>query len=63
LDHSEEVRGELVISSGDATVVLQLGEEALDEVALAVEPIAEARPRPVRVGLQGLVTHDISASR
>jgi hypothetical protein len=38
LDLGEEVFGVLVISGGDAAEVLQLGEEALDEVALAVEP-------------------------
>lgn len=41
LDHGEEVFGQLVISGGDPTEVLQLGEEALDQVALSVEPRAE----------------------
>jgi len=39
LDHGEEVGGELVVTvtGGDTAKVLQLGEEALDEVTLAVE--------------------------
>jgi len=48
LDHGEEVGGELVVAGGDPAEVLQLGEEALDEVALAVEALAEAwLPAPV----------------
>ena len=43
MDHGEEVSGELVVAGGDAAEVLQLGEEPLDQVALAVEPLAEAR--------------------
>src|SRR5215831_16570978 len=51
LDHSEEVGGELVVTGGDTAEVLQLGEEALDEVTLAVEPPAEAGfPAPVALG-------------
>ena len=42
LDHSEEVCGELVVAGGDTAEVLQLGEEALDQVALAIEALAEA---------------------
>lgn len=42
MDHSEEVGGELVVTGCDATEVLQFGEEPLDQVALAVEPLAEA---------------------
>jgi hypothetical protein len=42
LDHSEEVGGELVVTGGDTAVVLQLGEEALDEVTLAVVEFAES---------------------
>ena len=51
MDHSEEVGGELVVTGGDTAEVLQLGEEALDEVTLAVEPPAEAGfPAPVALG-------------
>jgi len=51
LDHGEKVGGELVVAGGDTAEVLQLGEEALDEVALAVEPLAEAGfPAPVALG-------------
>jgi hypothetical protein len=48
LDHSQEVGGELVVARGNATEVLQLGEEALNQIALAVEPLTEAGlPAPV----------------
>lgn len=48
MDHGEEVGGELVVAGGDAAEVLQLGEEPFDQVALSVEPFAEARfPAPV----------------
>jgi hypothetical protein len=43
LDHGEEVVGQLVVANGNAAEMLQPGEEALDEVALAIEPLAEAR--------------------
>ena len=43
MDHSEEVGGELVVARGYTAEVLQLGEEALDEVAFTVESLAEAR--------------------
>jgi hypothetical protein len=40
--------GELVVAGRDAAKVLQLGEEPLDQVALAVESLAEARlPAPI----------------
>jgi hypothetical protein len=42
LDHGEEVGGDLVIAGGDPAEVLQLREEPLDQVALAVESLAEA---------------------
>ena len=46
--HGEEVGGELVLSGGDTTEVLQLGEEALNQVTLVVEMLAEAGfPTPV----------------
>jgi uncharacterized protein len=51
LDHGEEVGGELVVAGSDAAEVLQLREEALDQVALAVEALAEAGvPAPVALG-------------
>ena len=51
MNHGKEVGGEFVVSSGDTAEVLQLGEEALDEVALAVETLAEARfPFPIGFG-------------
>jgi hypothetical protein len=51
LDHGEEVGGELVVASSDAAEVLQLREEALDQVALAVEALAEAGfSAPVALG-------------
>lgn len=42
MDHGEEIFGELVVSGGDTAEVLELAEEALDEVAFAVETLAEA---------------------
>ena len=51
MDHGEEVGSELVVAGGNAAEVLQLGEEALDQVALAIEPLAEARlPLAVALG-------------
>lgn len=41
LDHGEEVFGEFVVAGRDAAEVLQLGEEALDQVPLAIKPCAE----------------------
>ena len=35
--HGKGVDGELVVADGDAAEVLQLGEEPLDEFALAME--------------------------
>lgn len=43
LDHGEEVFGQFVVAGGNPAEVLQLGEEALDQVPLAVEPSAEVR--------------------
>ena len=37
LDASEEISSEFVVARGDGTKVLQFIEEALDEIALAVE--------------------------
>lgn len=51
LDHGEEVGSELVVAVGDTAEVLLLGEEPLNQVALAVEPLAEAGlPAPVALG-------------
>jgi hypothetical protein len=41
LDHGEEVGGELVVAGSDAAEVLQLREEALDQIPLPVEALAE----------------------
>lgn len=38
LDHPQEVLRPLVVSGDDASEVLELGEEALDQVALTIEP-------------------------
>jgi len=46
LNHGEEVLRQFVITGGNASEVFQLGEEALDQVALAVEPCAEVGFRP-----------------
>ena len=51
MDHSEEVGGELVVAGCNAAEVLQLGEEPLDQITLAVEAIAKAGlPAPVALG-------------
>lgn len=50
MDHGEEVFGQLVVAGGNPAEVLELGEEALDQVPLAVEPRAEVRFCPA-VGL------------
>ena len=42
MDHREEVLSELVVTGGDAAEVLQLAEEALYQVALTIEHLAEA---------------------
>ena len=48
MEHSQEVGGELVVASGNATEVLQLGKKALNQIALPVEPLPEAGlPAPV----------------
>lgn len=43
MDHGEEVLGQLVVTGGNPAEVLQLGEEALDQVPLTIEPSAEVR--------------------
>jgi hypothetical protein len=43
LGHGKEVLREFVIAGGDAPEVLELAEEALDQIAFAVEHLAEAR--------------------
>ena len=46
-DSRQEVSGELVIAGGDATEVLEPGEHALDQVALAIGGLAVGdRPAP-----------------
>ncbi|GLI24790.1 hypothetical protein GGQ86_004028 [Xanthobacter flavus] len=42
MKYDKEIDGELVVSSGDTEEVLQFGEEGLERIALAVEPLAEA---------------------
>lgn len=42
MDHREEVLGEFVVTSGDAPEVLELAEEPLNEITLAIEAMAEA---------------------
>ncbi|KRE08895.1 hypothetical protein ASE61_04935 [Bosea sp. Root670] len=46
MNHGEEVFGQLVVAGRNPPEVLQFGEEALDQVALAVEPRAEVRFGP-----------------
>ena len=51
LDAGEEICGEFVIAGGDGTKVLEFVEEALDEVALAIEhEITTARHLAVGLG-------------
>lgn len=51
LDASEEISGELVVARGDGTKVLEFVEEALDQVALAIErEITAARHLAVDLG-------------
>jgi hypothetical protein len=47
MDHGEEVGGELVVAGSDAAEVRQFREEALDQVALAVEGLAESGFHPM----------------
>lgn len=42
MDHGEEVFGELVVTGSDAAEVLELAEEAFDQIAFAIERFAEA---------------------
>ena len=58
LDGGEEVRGILVAARCDATELLDAVEEALDEVALFVEPWREGRAL-VAVGSIGNVGPDV----
>ncbi len=51
MDHGEEVLGQLIVAGSNTPEVLELGEEAFDQVPLAVEPSAEVRFRPA-VGLR-----------
>ena len=51
MNHVKGVGGELVVARGDTAKVLQPGEEALDQVALSMELLAEAwLPAPVTFG-------------
>lgn len=51
MDHGEEVGRELVVAGGDTAEVFELAEEALDQVAFAVEPFGKARlPLSVNLG-------------
>jgi len=51
LHHGKEVLRQLVVAGRDAAEVLELGEEALNQVPLAVQPCAEVRFRsPVGLG-------------
>jgi hypothetical protein len=56
LDHGKEVLGELVISGGDPAEVLELAEEALDQIAFAIESLAETG-LPFAIGFGGNVRH------
>ena len=56
MDHRKEVFGEFVVTGGDATEVLELAEEALDQVALAIEDLAEAG-LPFAIGFGRNVRH------
>ncbi|RAN31853.1 hypothetical protein HY11_06625 [Hyphomonas pacifica] len=46
MGHGEEVFGQLIVAGCDPAEVLRLGEEALDQVALAIQPFAKVRFRP-----------------
>jgi hypothetical protein len=48
----EEISGEFVVACGDGAKVLEFVEEALDEIALAVEREV-ASPRDLAIGLWG----------
>src|SRR4249920_4192912 len=48
LDPAEEISGELVVACGDGAEMCEFVEEALDEIALAIErEVATARRLPV----------------
>ena len=53
MDHREEVLGKFVVTSGDAPEVLELAEEPLNEITLAIEPLAEAW-FPFAIGFGGM---------
>ncbi len=42
MHHGEEVARQLVVPGGDTAEVLELGEESLDQVTLAIKPFAKA---------------------
>ena len=64
LDAGEEICGEFVIAGGDGTKVLEFVEEALDEVALAIEhEITTARTLRLALGgITGAMSRRSSAS-
>jgi len=56
LGHGEEILRQLVVAGRDPPEVLQLGEEALDQVPLAIEPCAEVPFWPT-VGFGGVLAN------
>ena len=54
LSSGEEVSGEFVVARGDGTEVLELIEEAFDEIAFAVERKIARRAWVVRLALGGM---------
>lgn len=56
MDHSREVFGKFVVSGGDATEVLELAEETLDQIVFAIEHLAETGP-PFAIGFGRDVGH------
>jgi hypothetical protein len=62
LDPGEEISGEFVVAGGDGPKVLELVEEALDEIAFAVE-CEVAIPRVLRLafgGITGVISRRLS---
>ena len=53
MNAGEEISGEFVVACGDGAKVLEFVEEALDEIALAVEREV-ASPRDLAIGLWGI---------
>lgn len=63
MDHGEAVLGQLVVTGGNPAEVLQLGEEALDQVPLAIEPSAEVRFCPAIALGRDIGEHSLRAER